>query len=186
MQKSINREQLIEKIKEIMPECMWIENEELRTKVLEVWCDAMEKGGWTIEDLSTMPFTLLLDPCPGSFLDHTRSVTTVTYHSGQTLKKFFGDKISINMDYMIAGAILHDIGKLLEYEKKDGKVVTSPCGKSLRHPFSGVGLGFAGGLPHEVLHMIAVHAKEGDMGKRTPEATIIHHADFTNFEPFKK
>jgi hypothetical protein len=33
------------------------------------------------------------------------------------------------------------------------------------------------------MHMIAVHAGEGDGKWRSTEAVIIHHADFTNFEP---
>ena len=174
------------KVKELIPEFELIEDELLREKVLNVWCDAMEMGGWTPEDLDNMPFTLLLDPCPASFLTHTRSVTTITYNTGKTLKKFYGDKMPLNLDYMIAGGILHDVGKLLEYEKKDGKVVKSHRGNCLRHPFSGVGLGFKHGIPDEILHMIAMHAKEGNLSKRFPEAVIVHHSDFMNFEPFKK
>ena len=78
------------------------------------------------------------------------------------------------------------MGKLLEYEKKDGKVVKSRRGKWLRHPFSGVGLGFKRGMPEEVLHMIAMHAKEGNLSPRMPAGVLVHHADFMNFEPFKK
>ena len=37
-------------------------------------------------------------------------------------------------------------------------------------------------MPDEVTHIVAVHAKEGDGGKRSVEAIILHHADFTNFE----
>jgi hypothetical protein len=33
--------------------------------------------------------------------------------------------------------------------------------------------------------MIAAHSKEGDLGRRTTESIIIHHADFLSFEPFK-
>ena len=40
-------------------------------------------------------------------------------------------------------------------------------------------------LPDKVVHMIAVHAKEGDGGYRCPEAVLVHHADFMNFEPLK-
>jgi hypothetical protein len=32
--------------------------------------------------------------------------------------------------------------------------------------------------------MIATHAKEGNLGKRTVESLIVHHADFMSFEPF--
>jgi hypothetical protein len=34
--------------------------------------------------------------------------------------------------------------------------------------------------------VIAAHAGEGNMVKRTTEAFIVHHADFMSFEPFKK
>ena len=31
-----------------------------------------------------------------------------------------------------------------------------------------------------------LHRKEGDLGKRTVESIIVHHADFVSFEPFKE
>jgi hypothetical protein len=77
------------------------------------------------------------------------------------------------------------VGKLLEYEKVDGRAVQSDRGKSLRHPFTGVALAMECGVPDEVCHIIATHAAEGDLVKRTPEAFIVHHADFMAFEPFK-
>ena len=89
------------------------------------------------------------------------------------------------MDILIAGAILIDIGKLLEYQILEGKLTTSDAGKILRHPFSGVAIADRFDLPPEVLHIIATHSKEGDLGKRTVESIIVHHADFVSFEPFK-
>jgi len=38
------------------------------------------------------------------------------------------------------------------------------------------------GLPEEVVHIIAVHSKEGDLAERTVEGTIVYHADYINFE----
>ena len=72
----------------------------------------------------------------------------------------------------------------MSLKKKDGGFQKSEAGKSLRHPFSGVGLCYDEGIPHEIMHIIAVHSKEGDTGKRTPEAAILHHADFSNFDIF--
>ena len=97
----------------------------------------------------------------------------------------FGDEIKVNMDIMISGAILIDVGKLLEYERKYGKLSTSDYGKVVRHPFSGVAIAARFGLPPEVQHIIGTHSKEGDLGKRTVESIIVHHADFVSFEPFK-
>ena len=42
------------------------------------------------------------------------------------------------------------------------------------------------GLPPEVQHIIGTHSKEGDLGYRTVESIIVHHADFVSFEPFKE
>ncbi|HEX9654790.1 MAG TPA: HD domain-containing protein, partial [bacterium] len=91
-------------------------------------------------------------------------------------------KTPVNRDHLVAGALLADVGKLYEYDKKDGKVVKSKHGQYLRHPFSGVGLCFKYNIPEEVMHIVAVHSKEGDHFRRSPEAIILHHADFIDFD----
>ncbi len=52
-------------------------------------------------------------------------------------------------------------------------------------PFTGVALALEAGVPEHVCHLIAAHAGEGDMVKRTTEAYVVHHADFMTFLPFK-
>jgi hypothetical protein len=89
------------------------------------------------------------------------------------------------MDTVIAGAILADVGKLLEYEKVEGKARQSKRGEALRHPFTGVAVAMMCGVPDEVCHIISAHAAEGDLVKRSTEAYIVHHADFMTFLPFK-
>lgn len=102
------------------------------------------------------------------------------------MNSFFGDDLHVNMDILISGAILADVGKLLEYElDKNGVTVQSNYGQYIRHPFSGVSLAEECGLPPEVCHIIASHAQEGDLVKRTTEAYIVHHADFMTYLPFK-
>jgi len=59
-------------------------------------------------------------------------------------------------------------------------------GKLLRHPISGAALAWSLGLPEEVCHIIAAHSKEGDHVKRSPEAFVVYHCDFANFEPFRE
>ena len=88
----------------------------------------------------------------------------------------------IHHNHLIAGALLADVGKPLEYAKKDGNVVKGRAGELLRHPFSGVGLCYKHGLPDEVMHIVAAHSKEGDHTQRTLESIIFHHADFVDFD----
>ena len=101
------------------------------------------------------------------------------------MREHLGHALPIDMDTVIAGAILADVGKLLEYELVDGKAVQSDRGKALRHPFTGVAVALECGVPDEVCHIIAAHAGEGNMVKRSTEAFIVHHADFMTYLPFK-
>ena len=61
----------------------------------------------------------------------------------------------------------------------------SARGRALRHPFTGVAVALECGVPDDVCHIVAAHAGEGDLVKRTTEATIVHHADFMSYLPFK-
>ena len=170
------------KIVKLFPEIEQIKNKNLRGQVVSTWEEAINEGGWRIEELDTIPFTLLIPDCKINLVTHTRAVTQTALKVAGVLLEFYKEKVEINFDLLIAGGILHDVGKLTEYTKDQDKVVKSKTGKLLRHPFSGSALAYKHGLPKEVIHMIATHAKEGNGGYRSVEAVIIHYADFINFE----
>jgi len=169
----------------IWPEINWIKDDGLRNKVLDCWTYAVETSVLTCEDLNIIPFSLLIKDCKISFMNHKRTAVQLSVDIAKRMKENFGEEIKIDMDMLIAGAILIDVGKLVEYDKVDGQLTTSKAGKLLRHPFSGVALADRFNLPPEVQHIIAYHAKEGDLAKRSVEAIIVHHADFVSFDPFK-
>jgi hypothetical protein len=176
-----------ETIRKLWPELDWIKDHELREKTSKTWERALEKSALKAEDLEKIPFTLLCGPdLKVSFMAHKRCVVHIARESGERMNMFFGDALPVNMDILIAGAILADVGKLLEYElDNNGNAVQGRYGQYLRHPFSGVSLAEECGIPAEVCHIIAAHANEGDLVKRTTEAYIVHHADFMTFLPFK-
>jgi len=169
-------------IVKLYPEIEQIKDEKLQEQVISTWEEAIEKGGWRMEDMNNIPFTLLIPDCKISLITHTRAVTQTALKIVDVLSDFYKDKVQINLDFLIAGAILHDVGKILEYTKDKDKIVKSKTGKLLRHPFSGSALAYKHELPDEVVHIIATHAKEGDGGYRSIEAMIVHYADFINFE----
>ena len=172
----------------LWPELMWIQDPDLREKTAKTWELALEKSVLTAEDLQKIPFTLLAGPdLKVSFMAHKRCVVHVAREAALKMNEFFKGELPVNMDVLIAGAILADVGKLLEYElDKEGKSFQGKYGKYLRHPFSGVSLAEQCGVPAGVCHIIAAHAGEGDMIKRTVEAYIVHHADFMTFKPFRE
>jgi putative nucleotidyltransferase with HDIG domain len=175
------------RIIELWPELDWITDAELKEKTARTWEVALQRSVLSAEDLNRIPFTLLCGPgLKVSFMAHKRCVVHIAKAAGEKMKAFFVSDLPVNMDVLISGAILADVGKLLEYElDQNGKVVQGKYGRYLRHPFSGVSLAEECGLPPEVCHIIAAHANEGDLVKRTTEACIVHHADFMAFEPFK-
>jgi putative nucleotidyltransferase with HDIG domain len=172
-------------VNRLWPELEWIENQDLRRKTAKTWELALEKSVLTIDDLQSIPFTMLAADVTVSFMAHKRAVVHIAKSCGELMNRFFKADLPVDMDVLIAGAILADVGKLLEYELKAGQAVQGKYGKYLRHPFSGVSLAEACGVPPEVCHIIAAHAHEGDLIKRSTEAYIVHHADFMTFLPFK-
>jgi hypothetical protein len=171
-----------EEIEKLIPELSEIKDDEIREKTTRVWVQALERGGWTPEDLHHIPFTLLVDEVPITFLEHVRTVCRLCIRTAEVLSEAYGERVRIDRDVLVAGALIADVGKLLEYTRQGNAIVKSRSGRYLRHPFTGVALGFEQGLPDEILHVAAVHSKEGEGFKRSPEAIIFHHADFTDFE----
>ena len=177
-----------DEVYDLWPELEWIEDKELREQTAATWRLALERSVLGTADLHRIPFTLLAGPdMKVSFMAHKRAVVHIARDSGLKIKEFFGDELPVDMDVLIAGAILADVGKLLEYElDEEGNAIQGTYGKYLRHPFSGVSLAEECGIPPAVCHVIAAHASEGNLVKRTTEAYIVHHADFMTFLPFKE
>ncbi|MCK5845970.1 MAG: HDIG domain-containing protein [Bacteroidales bacterium] len=169
-------------------EINWIKDETLRKQTADVWELALERSVLTADDLNIIPFTLLVGPdLKVTFMDHKRSVVHIARDAGNKINEMYHGELTCDMDVLISGAILCDVGKLLEYElDENGKAIQGDYGKYVRHPFSGVSIAEQCGIPAPVSHIIAAHAGEGNMIKRSTEAYVVHHADFMTFLPFKE
>src|SRR5919201_3584443 len=174
-------------IAQFSPSIRKIKNKSLREKVAAVWNEAITTGcsgqGWTFAELRAVKFTLLAGDIDMTFVEHLNSWARQCIAIADVLESAFRCGIPIHRDYLIAGALLADVGKPLEYDKDaSGKVIQGKFGQQLRHPFSGVALAYKHGIPAEVMHMIATHSHEGDKVERSIESIIFHHADFVDFD----
>jgi len=177
----------VTKIAQLFPSIRNIKNKSLREKVAAVWSEAITTGcggkGWTLAELRAVKFTLLAGDINMTFVEHLNSCARQCIAITDVLKKSFRCSIPIQRDYLIAGALLADVGKPLEYDKDtSGNVIQGKFGQQVRHPFSGVALAYKHGIPGEVLHIIATHSHEGDKVERSIESIIFHHADFVDFD----
>ncbi len=148
----------VTKIAQLFPSIRKIKNKSLREKVAAVWSEAITTGcggkGWTFDELRAVKFTLLAGDINMTFVEHLNSCSRQCIAIADVLKKSFRCSIPIQRDYLIAGALLADVGKPLEYDKDAG----------------------------EILHIIATHSHEGDKVERSIESIIFHHADFVDFD----
>ena len=177
---------LMQELTELLPEFNEIRDPDLRARALAVWEEGMALGGWTVEALNEIPFTLLADQVNVTFIEHVRTVCRMCIAMEKVLVEAYGERAHIDHDALVAGALLADVGKLIELRREpDGKTVFAEMYNYLRHPFTGVGLAYKHGIPAAALHVIATHSWEGDKFKRRPESIIFHHADFTDFDLVK-
>lgn len=165
-----------EEMEGLLPELGRLSDPDLGRKVVQTWLLAVERGTW--KRIDDVPFTLLVPDSRISLIKHTRTVTQMAISVAEVLG-------GVNLDYLIAGGLTHDVGKLLEYTRAGGRIVKSDMGRLVRHPVSGYALAVEAGLPTEVCHIIAAHSAEGDRVARSPEAIIINHCDFIQFDIVK-
>lgn len=161
-----------------------IRDEELKEKTVACWVAAAQEGGWKPEDIEKIPFTLLTETKGINLIEHTVAVTKGAAGLAKAITETYHEMpFEINWDWLYAGGLLHDVGKLKEIEYADGKYRKSYNGKCARHPISGAILAAQAGLPQEIVNIIGCHAKEGDGRPQRVETVLIHQADFATFNP---
>jgi len=158
----------------------------LKAKVVDAYMLAVQEGGWKeMKDLLEMPFTLLAETKGIGFFEHTLAVTrgALGLAKGQ-METYRKMPYPIDFDRLVAGGLLHDVGKLVEIERKpDGSWKKSRKGEYARHPISGAIFCARVGLPDDVVNTVACHAREGEGAPKVLETVLIHQADFATFDP---
>ncbi|MHA2091620.1 MAG: HD domain-containing protein [Candidatus Kariarchaeaceae archaeon] len=177
----------------IFPEINEIKEDSLRDKTEQALKKAIQLGGWSMDQLSSIPFTLLIPELMDStekpkisIIEHLRAVTQLCMSTYDRYAEFgLGEKL--NRDEIISAGLLHDVGKFVEYKvNAKGKIVQTESGKYIRHPAQGLEIVAEFDLPLSVRQAIVFHSKEGDKINRLPEVEIVHRCDFLCFAPLKK
>lgn len=179
MMTGISRQLVVSKL----PEIREIGNAQLRETVERIWVRALKESPW--DDVDHIPFS---PEGPEhlrkySLIDHTRCVTKTAIALADNLRTIHN--LKINLDNVIAGALLHDVGKAMVFEKRGKSIVISEKGKQLTHILLGSALAIDEGLPDDLVHIVFAHTipymtLKQPVVPKSLEGVIVHYADFAS------
>jgi 3'-5' exoribonuclease len=144
------------------------------------------------ERLKRLPATLnKFYPFSGGLLEHTLSVAHACLHlADQYTSRYTEVRPPLNRDLVLAGAILHDFGRILEFDDEPATPQPTVPGRLLGHLFLGRDLvrdtaRELGDIHPELLqlleHVLITHLNLPEWGSPrlplVPESLILHHAD---------
>lgn len=170
-------------LEKLFPTFLEIENQELRERSEQAMSMAMEAGGWNEGNIQDAPVTLNWKGCDVSWVEHVTDVTQMCILEFDQMKKYYvRHNVPFDRDAVVAGALLHDIGKLTEFVPgEQGGAVHSGNFRLMRHPLSGAIIAAQAGLPDNIVHLIASHSFEGEQSYQTLESDFVRTVDMFVF-----
>ena len=153
-----------------LPEINFIKNAPLKEKVIEVWKRAVDLGKW--DDIENIPFYPKISKDVVNLVKHTRAVTNHCLKVAEIMNDIYS--YDVNIDYVVAGGLLHDVCKAVEYSVLGGR---SAIGDLTTHGTYGVHLCLEVDMPVEVTHIVASHTKKMGLNPKIIEAIIVHYCD---------
>ena len=174
---------LCAQILEELPEFSQVNDPELRTKSVWAWAFAIANSSFkSIKDIPPSGNPGTNEAVRGDQTDHLRGVTRLAIGIAKEMQAAYPE-LAINMDVIVAGGLLHDVGKAWEFDpenRKRWREEQRTYGKpSIRHPAYGAHICLTAGLPEEIAHISMAHSGEGELLVRSLECMIVHQADYT-------
>lgn len=153
-----------------------IENDDLRAGVHEAYALALAETAW--DDIREVPWLpdeqQRLGLPDETNVDHVNEVTTLAAGMADDLLAARPD-IDLDRDFVVAGALLHDVSKL--YEFAPGADAGTDYYDLLGHPHVGVYVCEAAGIPVELSHIVLSHTGRTTVEPATLEAEVVKRAD---------
>jgi putative nucleotidyltransferase with HDIG domain len=171
-----------ERVLSALPELLQINDSDLRRRVVAAFVLGLRDSSF--KDIRDVPGEYDLDASIG-LVAHSRIVTCMVLAAAEALTAQVPD-VAFDRDILIAGALVHDVGKIYEYDLERATAWQSHKDRTgypaVRHPVYGAHLATMAGLPEPVIHIVANHAAEGQRVRRSLEATLVATLDHISWE----
>jgi hypothetical protein len=162
----------------VFPKPEEIADPDLRDGVLDAWALACGDAGIeTAAELEGLPWLPPVQRDPDVPADaerlaaHVRDVTAGTVGLAESLAA--SREADVDRDLLVAGALVHDVSKLAEFDGMDA----TPVYDLLGHPYRGVHVVASTGLPVELAHVVLSHTSRTNVEPAVLEAELVRLAD---------
>ena len=174
---------LRQQIRQELPEIDQISDESLRNQAIEAWAYAIAHSSFSsIREIPPAGNPGVQEARRGDQTDHLRGVTRMAIAIADEMQSAYPE-LEIDKDIIIAGGLLHDVGKAWEFDPERRKRWASQQRRygrpSIRHPAIGAHICLTIGLPEEIAHIAMAHSGEGELLVRSLECMIVQQADYT-------
>jgi putative nucleotidyltransferase with HDIG domain len=166
-----------ETVARLLPELELIGSAELRARVVEIWVECWRESAWAAPDQAPKS---PLEPRGASLVTHTRGVTRQALASAEIAFEVHG--VGYDRDLLIAGGLLHDVTKLVEWGPAPGGAAATARGALVQHAVYGAHKAWQKGLPDELVHVIVSHSDQSAMRPATWECALVRAADLIDSE----
>jgi HD superfamily phosphodiesterase len=162
-----------DQVVEAFPSIKSIADESLSEGVMAAWTTAMADN--EVDDLEAIhwypPMQAELGIPDETLVPHVREVVEAATGLADVFEGRRG--LDLDRDVVLAGALVHDVSKLYEYDGDEPTEIDELLG----HPHFGIHVAAAAGLPVDVQHVLAAHSRNTAIEPATIEAEIVCRAD---------
>jgi putative nucleotidyltransferase with HDIG domain len=177
-----------EGVRRSLPELAMIGDTALRDKVVEAWALALAETDFaSIDDIPGGGDWKSPRMKDGSQAHHLRATATMAVGLARGLQAIF-PTLEIDYDVLVAGSLLHDVGKAFEMSPRNlARWQSNPARTGLpavRHPVYGVYIAMTAGLPEAIVHIVGAHSAygEGALIAASVENLLVQYADHVQWK----
>ena len=181
MQSTVVSDELRKTVRRELPEIEEINDSDIGDKVVEAWALALaEEDLKAVSDVPGLgsPDSYILRQ--GSHVNEARGVARLSMRILDEMKEQYPD-LEADRDVVIAGALIHDVGKAMEFKASNQarwKQAPHVAGwPPARHSVHGWHICKSVGLPDEIAHIAIGHSLERAFMVRSLECIIVSYAD---------
>ena len=127
-----------ERITELFPALEQIRDEELRSLSVKAMAEAMERGGWTEENLQLAPVSIKVEGCRCNLIGHINLVAELCLAALEKVSGYYAaNGFPLDRDTVLCGALLHDIALIEKVgDRKDHHLNERLLSDRILHGFS--------------------------------------------------